>query len=705
LKNHALLYGFVIFVSAFLLFQVQPLIGRFILPWFGSGASIWSTTLVFFQLMLLAGYGYAHILATRLSHAKQVKLHCALLLLAFLALPIIPSAFWRELDGGNPTFLILMLLLATVGVPYFLLASTSPLLQRWFADRYQGRSPYRLYAVSNAGSLMGLLTYPFLVEPFLRMREQAWLWSFGYAVFVLFAVRLAFGLSVAGMQASVPPPPTPPASAHIPRRTALLWILLSMLPSALLVATTSRMAQDVPAVPFLFVLQLSIYLLTFIIAFDGPRWYWRPLFLVLLGLGVAGVYYSMLAGPFHLQQHMIIFSLALFAGCMCCHGELARRKPEPQQLTYFYLLIAFGGALGGTIAALLAPVVFSNYWEYEFSLIGIAVLVPWLVIREMLNRRVTRGRLSPLTAAWLGNIFAVVLIAGMTIPVGYEIQKSGERVIVQVRSFYGVLSVMEHADTQQSILYHGNTLHGSQSNNPNLMRRPTAYYGPTSGVGKAILYHPNYGRTDSQFRLGVVGLGVGTLSAYQNPPAKLDNLDRKFYDYVIYYEIDAAVQAIADEHFSYLQLARNRRVNVAVVLGDARNSMERQLDRGEAQQLDVLVVDAFSGDSVPMHLLTKEVFGIYLEHMREGGIVAFHISNRYLKLQPVIEGLAQASGMQLRYFDNKKAGRGQKSSKWVLITNNEDFLRHDGMRSAEHGGARGEPILWTDDFSSLLDVL
>ncbi|MFB3132654.1 MAG: hypothetical protein ACE10K_09065, partial [Rhodothermales bacterium] len=392
-------FALTIFVSAFLLFQVQPLIGKYILPWFGSATGVWITALLFFQFVLLAGYSYAHLIASKLTSRHQAYVHLALLVGALLLLPITPSEAWKPEAGDHPTWRILLLLTVSVGGPYLLLSATSPLLQNWFARLNPGVSPYRLYAVSNAGSLLALMTYPFVFERFFRLQTQTWWWSGGFVVFAILAGVCTWWLKkgAPGKQAKAAPKKTPDdatqgadqAEAAPPGLSRIfLWLALAMSGSIMLLATMNRMNQDVPPVPFLFILPLSLYLTTFIIAFDHERWYYRPVFCALLILAIFGVIVVLYAAlDLGLIAQIVLFSLALFACCMSCHGELVRLKPDPKRLTLFYLIVSLGGALGGLFVAVLAPSLFDGYWEYEIGLAASYGLVMFLVGRDLWSGR------------------------------------------------------------------------------------------------------------------------------------------------------------------------------------------------------------------------------------------------------------------------------------------------------------------------------
>ncbi len=702
-------FGLTIFLSAFLLFQVQPLIGKAILPWFGGGPAVWTTCLLFFQLTLLIGYGYAHVTSSRLGLRAQSRLHLALLGVSLFLLPITPSAeLWKPGPGDPPTSQILLLLIGTIGLPYLLLSSTAPLIQRWFSAANPVRSPYRLYALSNIGSLLALLTYPVLVEPWLALRNQALVWSWVYLGFVAcsawIVLRARFWApldsTISGGQQDGPPAPAEkpaqsgPASADPPSTAlALLWLGLSAVGSALLLATTNQMCQEVAAVPFLWILPLAIYLLTFIICFDDERGYDRRWFGILLGVAapVALMLIALgLRAP--LVYQIAIYSLALFAGCMCCHGELVKTKPHPQHLTTFYFFVAGGGALGGALVALLAPRVFSGLMEYPLALAGCAALTlfAWYRTRAW---EPYRDRpywiIAPVTALMF------VVITPMFLSPAYSKQDS----IVRSRSFYGVLRLTEQTGEHgtKRVLTHGTVIHGSQFVGEQERFWPTTYYGRQSGIGLAMKHHPRRqapNKTEGSLRVGVVGLGAGTIAALAGPG-----------DYIRFYEINPEVIRISGEHFTF---RRDTPAIVDVIPGDARIRMESELARGQPQNFDILAIDAFSSDAVPIHLLTRECIDTYWRHLKPDGLLLFHISNRVLNLEPVVRGLAAHCECEVRLVPSEgDDAAGVSAATWMVLTKNTAFLQVPEVIQAAKGpsGRQQSPLLWTDDFASLWQVL
>ncbi|MDZ4820599.1 MAG: fused MFS/spermidine synthase [Planctomycetota bacterium] len=935
-------FALAIFVSAFLLFQVQPLISKFILPWFGGSPAVWTTCMLFFQVLLFAGYTYAHCSVTYLSARMQGLVHLGLMSVALVcALFFIPpGSGWKPVDSDQPVLRIMLLLSASVGFPYFVLSATGPLLQAWFARSFAGRSPYRLYALSNIGSLLALLTYPFVVEPAWDSYQQAYWWIGGFVFFCVLGAYAATQIwasdrsddsGTAGHNRSgvnegyaagqeLASPELSPAD-KLPDPTwlrRLLWIALPAFASMMLLATTYHVCQDVAPVPFLWVVPLSLYLLSFIISFDAERWYIRPFFAV---VGLAFLYVS--AGmPSDLKnggtykkavaiiewyqndfwrkdevtaaglqqllgydadkeqalvrdeggravwhtmpdpkeplvdkskpardsdeprirlssspasQQLSLFQLAtlpgydssreqklgvvdgqltwtdsaansasatnltradgfdlatsqalmhrdsqlrwidansgwtpkdryeftykpdyrdelfihfgaLFCVCMVCHGELVRLRPAPRYLTSFYLLISAGGALGGLFCSLIAPMIFSTHFEWTLSLYGGMILLLVALLRSLIWDRPIQwlmGRLfgvNPQPAStssdsqfgrpWFSLAQVLVALAMLLlVPVVLyymttivmqdvvKFQKTDTKdVIARSRNFYGTVRVegrqLKEFDLDQPAvadapsaeftlhdipknaeearrkrnwyeiisLYNGRILHGMQFTDPDESRLPTTYYTTDSGVGRAIGY---FKQTQNHFRVGAIGLGTGTLAAYSTESQQK----------IIFYEINPQVEALAREHFTYLS---NAAEPVDILLGDARLSLERQAKEG-SQQFDVLILDAFSGDSIPSHLLTKECFEIYQKHVDlKHGIIAFHISNRYLDLLPVVRGLAQHFHVKMLTIHSEGESEGGERSDWVLLTNNEEFLRDDTLGAEQETTTAPEELFYSD---------
>ena len=674
-----ILYALTIFLSAFLLFQVQPMIAKMILPWFGGSAAVWSASMLFFQLLLLAGYAYAHLSIRFLKPRLQMLLHVALLLASCALLPILPSPAWRPTQAGDPTARILLLLTATIGLPYFLLSSTSPLLQAWFVRRTGSGVPYRLFALSNFGSMLALVSFPFLVEPRLATRQQAFTWSGAYVAFALLCAFTAW----VSRRASVAIPDPQGADSGSSDRPGLwqllLWVLLAACASVLLVSVTNHMSENVAPLPLLWVLPLALYLLSFIFAFESDRIYRRWLFIPLLAPALAGMAYMIYAedGNFNIKFAIPGFALGLFICCMFCHGELARRRPAPSQLTLFYLMVALGGALGGIFVALIAPRTFSAYWELPLGLVVCGLLamiavwsMPWPV------------RVSIL--------LAVAVLAGYFIR---QERKLSKNLVLQVRNFYGPLEVRDDPPTEdyaERTLLHGTINHGSQLRDPVLRYVTTSYYAKRSGVGRAM----SALQVRGPIRAGLIGLGSGVLSNY----------GRKG-DYFRIYEINPLIERIAQTLFTFYP---HSPADKAILMGDARLTLERQLATEGPQNYDILAVDAFSSDAIPVHLLTREAIQLYFRHLKPEGVLALHISNRYLDLKPVCEGGAAAVGREAWVIEDEGDQASYlSSSTWVLVTSDMSIYHSDFFKDAaayQYTARKGfRP--WTDDYSNLFQIL
>ncbi len=679
-------FGVTILLSAFLLFQMQPMVSKAILPWFGGAPAVWTTCMLFFQTLLFGGYLYAHLLQRWLAPRHQVAVHLALVAVALAVLPVIPGADWRPGATVDPTLQILLLLSATVGLPYFVLAATSPLVQAWFSGACPGRSPYRLYALSNAGSLAALLSYPFFFEPMFDLSIQSATWS---GAFVLYAALCAALLACVWQLRSDTATGSPgnatnavgqaaPALDHRPGWSdRLRWLALPACASLMLLAATNHVCQDVAVVPFLWVMPLSLYLLSFIICFDHARWYVRPLWaaLAVLALGGAAVndYLRVDWDSLGLMAELQLYFAALFFACMVCHGELVRLKPAPRYLTEFYLFISAGGALGGAFVAVVAPLTFSTYLEWPIGVAVTFVLSVGLLIPS------TSGRMIRVIAyAGFGFVIAVGLL--------YIAVWSGglARPLDQARNFFGVVSVIYNSEKNEFQLRHGRIQHGRQSADPEKRRWPTGYYGEQSGAGEAIRFCQKSGPV----RVGLIGLGIGTLAAYARP----DDVFR-------FYEINREVYRMAQERFTYLYDCRGK---WKVVLGDARLSLEKE----GPQEYDVLVLDAFSGDAIPTHLLTREAFDVYRRHLKPDGIIAVHVSNGYLRLGPVVRRLAEDCGMKsTRLCSKSDENRLVDESEWIVVTRNDDFISAHPSRPPYLPDDDLHVPLWTDQYSNLFLIL
>ncbi|MBC7529742.1 MAG: fused MFS/spermidine synthase [Chthonomonadaceae bacterium] len=678
-----MIYPLIVFLSAFLLFQVQPLIAKAILPWFGGTAAVWTTCLLFFQTILLAGYAYAHFTTERLKPKTQGRLHAALLFASLLSLPILPREFLKPTGTEEPVTRILLLLLMTVGLPYFLLSTTGPLLQAWFAERAarEGRSriyPYQLYALSNFGSLLALLSYPIVVEPRLTLRAQAWTWSFGYFLFVILCgvVSLnAKGETWHRDEVLADPSEERPGFAHY-----FHWTMLAFCASGLLLAVSTHMTQNIAAIPFLWVVPLSLYLLTFILCFGGKTWTWSrassafPLLaLAMLAYGVSGA-----ASNIEVKFLIPIFSIGFFVICMVCHGELARLKPSPRYLTGFYLTMSFGGALGGLFVGVISPLIFKGYTELPLLLILSALICLFSLYLDP-----EKGIRDP---GWLA---CAGLMGYLVFFLAREAGSPPSRLHFIGRNFYGVLKVYDNDDPGQPdaarVLVHGTITHGEQFLDEKRSKLPTSYYSHDSGVGMAILAQQKRGAV----RIGMIGLGTGTTAAYGRPG-----------DLVKFYDINPMVPEIAKTQFHYIGDSKGQ---VEIALGDARLTLEREAP----QDFDVLAVDAFSSDSIPVHLLTKEALALYFRNLKPDGILCVHISNRHLNLEPVIKLGADSLGVFAREVTATASEENDKTaSDWILLTKDESRFKTGDLKDVGTVlTAKPQIRLWTDDYSNLYQIM
>ena len=745
------LFAATILLSAFLLFQVQPLIAKLILPWFGGSAAVWTSCMLFFQIALLGGYGYAHWLNGQ-SPKRQTTVHLVLMVISFIALPILPSPWWKPQGADDPLLRILGLLTATVGLPYFLLSSTSPLLQTWYSRSNGGAMPYRFFALSNAGSMLGLLTYPVLVEPYLTNQQQAWMWSVTYVAFVavcsLVAWRSRSFEEETGTAKAAGPAAAPPMADR------LIWMSLAACASALLLSITNHLTQNVAAIPFLWVLPLSLYLLSFILCFDSDRWYKRWIFTRLSAVALPSIAYaiSSQSSISDLKLALPYFCTAMFILFMVFHGELARRRPAPAYVTSFYLMVSVGGAVGGLLIGFAAPYFLNALYDlqivvclsgfllayllwrgrqqpdpeavstpfldapFDKAVIGgiTCLMVLYIVVRVFQGRsggehflnapydtRVLLGFAGALVlyVLWRGRdsvnegvailAIAVSLSIGMA---GYLARDTwntvrGSRVLV--RNFYGALNVYDEDSTgkmgQVRVLKHGTIDHGEEFLWPQNSRFATTYYSAGSGVGRALRTLQIQG----PLNVGVVGLGAGTLSTYARP-----------VDHYTIFDINPVVMEIAQKEFRFL---RQTMAPKQLILGDARLSLDQ---RASEPKFDLLAVDAFSGDAIPVHLLTREAFALYWRRLKPDGVLAVHVSNRFLDLGPVVALGAEESGRTARMFSNDEDSDTEvAAADWVLVTKRPGFFDQEETSF----GTKIKPIpglrVWTDDYSNLYKIL
>jgi hypothetical protein len=738
-------------LSAFLLFQIQLILAKYLLPWFGGTPALWTTCMFFFQSVLVLGYFYAHVLSEKVSGRSQGLVHLAVLTMVLAASvvlclkwrsPLLPAANLKPDGADHPLAKLISLLALSTGASYFILSTTGPLLQSWFARTFPGGSPYRLYSLSNLGSFLALLSYPLVVEPWLTLREQGWIWVVLFCLFSCCYSYCALKLRTAPSPSKdvvVRSPITqrPSTGLHV------LWFGLAACGSLLFLATTNQICQNIAVVPLLWILPLSIYLLSLVVCFDRARYYVRALFHPAWALALLAAVFLLNYGALrHLAAQIVGYSVVLLIGCMVSHGELVRSKPASQHLTSFYLLVSLGGAAAGVFVVLLAPNLFTGFWEYQIGLWLTTLLILISLIRDrgswiyvsrlglllialaaaVLPATIVimlHGKIGFDYAFILLLVICAVLVVSKQTEVGYSKAKAQaavmfsslsllllalvfvlgikvqSREILAVRNFYGLLSVKElNTDQAEWAAYgltHGLISHGFQFRLPSKRHLATSYYGPASGVGRAIETLRGASRDrQSGLRLGMIGLGIGTLAAYAQPG-----------DDIRFYEINPAVVKIAkdQQYFTYLSDCPAHKV---IVLGDARLSIERELLLGHSQEFNLLALDAFSGDAPPVHLLTIEAFRTYIKALAPGGILAVHITNTYVDLRPVVEAVASEQKLRATFVHDDGDGRATLYSDWMLVMRDEYSVSTEASPVA---ATRQGAFLWTDDYSNLLRVV
>ncbi len=672
-------------LGAFLVFQVQPIISKCVLPWFGGTPAVWTTCMLFFQLLLFAGYVYAHVLRSFLGPVSQGVIHLTLLSAAALMLPIEPSDAWKPMGDESPTLYLLWMLAVHVGLPYFVLSSTGPLVQAWLSYHDTSLRVYRLYALSNAGSLVALLSYPFVVEPMLSVSNQSVVWSLIFCSFVLVQGVLALGLfrlprgrnttsAPAAADAADPSSGTTPTWA-----LRFAWVALPALASTMLLVATNHVCQDIAVIPFLWVLPLSLYLISFIVCFDSPQWYKPKIIAVATLLAIGAIYGNdLLPKPLQLVAEGSCYMLMLLGVCLLCHGEVARIKPKPKFLTQYYALLSAGGAIGGVIVAIVCPLLLNTFAELPFTLSLVAALTFLLLIacrgwRETTYDWAAARRMS------FAAVFAMVA-STMIVALGAD-----EETIASERNFFGVLQV-KHEELGIRLV-HGTTIHGMQRRGPHASE-PTTYYGRQSGVGMAIGALQE--RQDS-LRVGVVGLGCGVLATYGRESDQFDMI-----------EINPAVIEIANQHFTFI---KDCRAKVRTHLGDGRLVLERMTDA----KFDLLVLDAFSSDAIPAHLLTREAISLYRQRLAADGVLAIHVSNNHLDLGPLVHRLAADAGLASRMIDTRgDEATGINPALWMVVAApSNPIFDHELLADALPATAEQleSAPLWTDQCHNLVSVL
>lgn len=670
------------------------MIARFILPWFGGTAAVWTTCMMFFQTLLLLGYLYAHLMRRFASPRVTWLLHLGLLLIASGTVSVIPPDSLRPTGDGNLTLEIIRVLGFTIGLSFFVLSSTGPLIQAWQACSHQGQSPYRLYALSNLGSILALVTYPFLVERYLPMDSQALFWTIGFCCFSIICcwsgwqtvhLQVWPGADVAKLVEE------DGKSLELSRPSLILtlvWFILAGTASIMLLATTNLLCQEVASIPFLWILPLSLYLLSFIICFDRPAIYRRLIFMPLVVVGsviaIGLVHLGLFTG---LAFQIIALSTVCFSASMVCHGELERSKPSPDYLTSFYLVVAFGGAAGGVFVCILAPQIFSGFLEFHVGLIVSLLVVLCVLILPTGTRAETNSPSIKLLKYGSAMSVFVVLAVVLSSAVYFLDPSYQEGLVFRGRNEYGLVSVVEKDGYRQFI--NGRVEHGGQKVGTGKEMEHISYYVPESGVG--VAFEASRDISDESLNVAVLGLGAGAMTTWLEPG-----------DQIVFFEINPMVVDIAENHFSFL---KNSAGDSRVKLGDGRLQLQKEMDSGDSEPYDLIFIDAFSSDSIPIHLLTTECFELYLNRLKPGGVLVAHITNRFIDLRPVILDQSRRNGLTPILVDYQSPD-GRLKTRWVLMTKNKDFTNSQKVQSFERDWAEGiSPVHWNDDYSSVAALL
>ncbi len=719
------LYAATMLLSATLLFAVQPMFTKMVLPMLGGSPAVWNTAMMFFQMMLLGGYAYAHLTSRLLPWRQQAILHVGLLVIAFAALPIMPAAGWTPPTEGFQVFWLLALFAVSIGLPFFVISANAPLLQRWFAvsGHPSAADPYFLYGASNLGSIVALLAYPVAVQPVLGLQGQSMAWTAGYAVLVVLIGLCALSIRRQAESQVQPAHSSDAAATPSPWRIRLQWIVFALVPSSLMLGVTTHISTDVAAVPLLWILPLTLYLLTFVIVFSRRpvlKQEWMvaalPYLAILVVLNLLGIGKDWL---YSLGLHLTAF----FVCAMVCHGELVKRRPAAGNLTEFYLFMSIGGMLGGVFNALLAPVLFTSVIEYPLALIAVCLLRPeaaaqprqWrkdLLLPALLLAVLALPAMLPgFSVPELGKLGNFAFLVGLSLIVfsfkehsvrfalglaatmlGINALIQQDEVLAHERSFFGVHRVQSYASGTVNLLLHGTTIHGAQYTDPAMRRTQLTYYheaGPFGQLFKAYAGHPQTGH------VAVVGLGAGALACYRRPGE-----DWTFY------EIDPVVVAMARDSGLFHYLADCAK-DSPIVMGDARLSLRT----APAHRYGIMFLDAFSSDAIPIHLITREALQSYLGKLAEDGILVFHISNRYLALAPVIAALAKDAGLAGRTQRYEPApelvhNRTSVPAELVILSRQDRYLEPLDKSGTWKRLDTVQPTkAWTDDYSNIVGAM
>lgn len=761
------IYSLTLFISAFLLFWVQLWVGKLLLPLLGGAPGVWNTCMVFFQAILLLGYGYAHVISTRLQPRYQAIAHTIFLLIPLTLLPLgLPLGI--NPPTNNPVVWLLGILMISVGLPSLAIATTAPLMQRWFAVVTKSSDPYFLYTASNIGSLLSLVSYPLLIETNFSLSQQSYIWAGGYGILAGLTGICAIGLGTSSLAVGVPPNVSnqeiealksieligliePAKFTNIPIISQQFrWLVLAFLPASLLLGTTTYITTDIAAVPLFWAIPLIAYLITFILAFAKKPWFNHQKLLPLLPALLTALVISFLLQIMRPIAFLVpLHLLGLFVVSYICHGELAKDRPEPNHLTLFYLWISAGGVVGGIFNAIASPLLFTSILEYPLILIVSFLLLPKLINNDPTNDNKSDFRFSVpislgLILATLGIGFTprlvwsdwvgIALVIGIWLGVCQVFSLSKIRLVVGIllfslmgqfslttmgkvlvsdRSFFGVYRVVSQQQGQYYSLFHGTTLHGKQSRDQKNQLEPLTYFSRSGPIGQVFSYLSSKTTpkssdklSDQPTHIAVLGLGVGTLASYARSGQEWT-----------FYEIDPAVVKIATnpEYFSFLTDNLQNPANPIkhqIILGDGR----LQLAKAPDEYYDLLVMDAFSSDAIPTHLVTLEAIDLYLQKLKQDGIIAINISNRFINLEPVLINLAQqlklVSYNQIdRTITPEQKSQGKTASQWMILAKNPESLGILTTDSRWHSSTKidtkhnSQPTVWTDDFSDIWQVL
>ncbi|MDA8622135.1 fused MFS/spermidine synthase [Psychrosphaera sp.] len=693
-----------IFLSSFLLFSIQPIYAKLILPNLGGGSAVWTACLLFFQTMLLAGYLYSFILSKLKNTSFQAKFHAVIVLIAATLMPV--SNDWSNsvfVDVQSPFWDVFKLLFYTIGIPYFVLSTTAPLIQHWLGQTSLKSKAYRLYSVSNIAALLALFSYPFIIEHQLTLNNQTFYWS---AVYLFFSATIGLSIYTALKLApeNVSSKPSENAIEALPSFLRMLsWFLLSAAGVVLLIATTSKMTQNIPPIPFLWITPLAVYLVTFILTFHNEkiyaRWYWLAAFIVSSVIALLLFY---IGTHFSAISQISLYLLTMFIATMVCHGELVKTKPDTKHLTLFYLLLSAGGATGSLFASFFATQFFTQYYEYVIGFMAVYALLPLSIYshEKSADKLLVNATPKPSNSNVKIALTSVVGFVVFGFFFNFLNSQFNQFNVYESRNFYGSLAVKDllNISPPERRLVDGYTAHGAQRlptlnestlADSSIDLEPLSYYRPDSGIGLTLQVPTQ----QASRKVGLIGLGVGALAHYGQPN-----------DNYIFYELNPDVALVANNYFDYLKRSR---AQIDIRLGDARVMLEQEMNTEGSQQFDMLVVDAFSSDAIPVHLLTKEAINLYQHHLKTDGSMAFHISNSYLNLKPVMRSIAKQLNMTAVYFKAESEDANIHTTEWVVFTNNKKYLAQPTIKSFGSNilMADGPTIDWTDDYSSLLSVL